>query len=65
MKKALKFLLVLAAVVAAVGGILYFVKNVLMKDYLEEYDDDFDNDLFDEDEEESRDYVTLNSEAEE
>ena len=45
MKKALKFLLVLAAVVAAVGGILYFVKNVLMKDYLEEYDDDFDNDL--------------------
>lgn len=65
MKKALKFLLVLAAVVAAVGGILYFVKNVLMKDYLEEYDDDFDNDLFDEDEEESRDYVTLNSEEEE
>ncbi|MCI5936808.1 MAG: hypothetical protein MRZ36_02215 [Eubacterium sp.] len=64
MKKALKFLLVLAAVVAAVGGILYFVKNVLMKDYLEEYDDDFDNDLFDEDEEESRDYVTLNSEEE-
>lgn len=64
MKKALKFLLGLAAVIVAVGGILYFVKNVLMKDYLEEYDDDFDNDLFDEDEEESRDYVTLNSEEE-
>ena len=33
MKKFLKFLLGLTAVAAAVGGILYFLKNVLMKDY--------------------------------
>ena len=46
MKKFVKFLLGLTAVAAAVGGILYFLKNVLMKDYLDDYDDDdFDNDL--------------------
>ena len=33
MKKFVKFLLGLTAVAAAVGGILYFLKNVLMKDY--------------------------------
>ena len=50
MKKFVKFLLGLTAVAAAVGGILYFLKNVLMKDYLDDYDDDdFDNDLYDED----------------
>lgn len=64
MKKFLKFLLGLTAVAAAVGGILYFLKNVLMKDYLDDYDDDdFDNDLYDE-EDDNRDYVTLNSDAE-
>lgn len=63
MKKFLKFLLGLTAVAAAVGGILYFLKNVLMKDYLDDYDDDFDNDLYDE--EDDRDYVTLSSEGKE
>ena len=58
MKKFVKFLLGLTAIAAAVGGILYFLKNVLMKDYLDDYDDDFDNDLYDEDDED-RDYVTL------
>lgn len=63
MKKFLKFLLGLTAVAAATGGILYFLKNVLMKDYLDDYDDDdFDNDLYDE-EDEDRDYVTLNPET--
>lgn len=63
MKKFLKFLLGLTAVAAATGGILYFLKNVLMKDYLDDYDDDdFDNDLYDEDDED-RDYVTLNPET--
>ena len=51
MKKFVKFLLGLAAVAAAVGGILYFLKNVLMKDYLDDYDDD-------------RDYVTLSPDEE-
>lgn len=64
MKKFVKFLLGLAAVVAAVGGILYFLKNVLMKDYLDDYDDDdFDNDLYDEDDDD-RDYVTLSPDEE-
>lgn len=64
MKNFLKFLLGLTAVAAAVGGILYFLKNVLMKDYLDDYDDDdFDNDLYDE--EDDRDYVTLSSDGKE
>ena len=66
MKKLLKFLLGLTAVAAAVGGILYFLKNILMKDYLDDYDDDdFDNDLYDEEDEDDRDYVTLNPDQEE
>ena len=73
MKKFLKFFLGLSAVVAAVAGILYFFKNILMKDYLDDYDDDdFDNDLYGEDEDsedsddfpetpnDERDYVTIN-----
>lgn len=64
MKKVLKFLLGLAAIGAAIAGILYFVKNILMKDYLDDYDDDdFDNDLYDEDDDE-RDYVTLTPDSE-
>ena len=64
MKKFVKFLLGLAAVAATVGGILYFLKNVLMKDYLDDYDDDdFDNDLYDEDDDD-RDYVTLSPDEE-
>ena len=64
MKKFVKFLLGLAAVAAAVGGILYFLKNVLMKDYLDDYDDDdFDNDLYDEDDDD-HDYVTLSPDEE-
>ena len=54
MKKFVKFLLGLTAVAAAVGGILYFLKNVLMKDYLDDYDDDDDD----------RDYVTLSPDEE-
>lgn len=61
MKKFFKFLLGAATVIAAIGGVLYFLKNVLMKDYLEDYDDDdFDNDLYDEDDVDNRDYVTIN-----
>lgn len=61
MKKFIKFLLGAGAVIAAIGGVLYFLKNVLMKDYLEDYDDDdFDNDLYEEDDAEDRDYVTIN-----
>lgn len=62
MKKFFKFLLGLAAVAATVGGILYFVKNLLLKDYLDDYDDDFDNDLYEEDNDE-RDYVTITPDA--
>ncbi len=56
MKRFFKFLLGLAVVAAAITGFLYFLKNILMKDYLEDFDDDdFDNDLYDDE----RDYVTL------
>lgn len=61
MKKFLKFLLGAGAVVAAIGGALYFLKKVLMKDYLDDYDDDdFDNDIYEEEATEERDYVTIN-----
>lgn len=65
MKKLLKFLLGLTAVAAAVAGVLYFFKNILMKDYLDDYDDDdFDNDLYEEEDEDDRDYVTLSPDTE-
>lgn len=64
MKKFFKFLLYLSAAAAAIGGVLYFLKNILMKDYLDDYDDDdFDNDLYDE-ETEDRDYVTITPDSE-
>lgn len=63
MKKFCKFLLGLTAVAAAVGGILYFLKNILMKDYLDDFDDDdFDNDLYEE-ENDDRDYVNITPDA--
>lgn len=65
MKKFLKFILGFLAVGTAIAGIMYFIKNVLMKDYLDDYDDDdFDNDLYEEDDDE-RDYVTLTPDKEE
>lgn len=61
MKKFFKFILGVGTVIAAIGGIMYFLKNVLMKDYLDDFDDDdFDNDLYDEEDSENRDYVTIN-----
>lgn len=63
MKKFCKFLLGLAAIAAAAGGILYFLKNILMKDYLDDFDDDdFDNDLYEE-ESDDRDYVKITPDA--
>ncbi len=60
MKKCLKFLLAVIAIGGAIAGAVYFLKNVVMKDYLDDYDDDdFDNDLYDEDDDD-REYVTIN-----
>ena len=58
----MKFLLWVAAIGGAIAGAMYFLKNVLMKDYLDDYDDeDFDNDLYDEDDDDDdREYVTIN-----
>jgi hypothetical protein len=65
MKKFCKFLLGLTAAAAAIGGVLYFLKNILMKDYLDDYDDDdFDNDLYEEENDE-RDYVKITPDASE
>lgn len=59
MKKFGKIILGITAACAAVAGVAYFLKNILMKDYLDDYDDDdFDNDLYEEDEDD-RDYVTI------
>lgn len=61
MKKFIKFILGVGVAVAAIAGVMYFLKNILMRDYLEDYDDDFDNDLYDaEDADDDRDYVTIN-----
>ena len=73
MKKFFKFLLGVVATLATIGAALYFLKNILMKDYVDDYDDDdFDNDLYEEDDEaddfddfpetpnDERDYVTIN-----
>lgn len=62
MKKFIKFILGVAAAIAAITGVMYFLKNVLMKDYLDDYDDDdFDNDLYEEeDSEDDRGYVKIN-----
>ena len=64
MKKFLKVVFTLSIIAAAIAGALYFIKNILMKDYLDDYDDDFDNDLFDDEDDEDRDYVTLHKEDE-
>ena len=46
MKKLLKVILGLATAAAAVAGVVYFLKKVVMKDYLDDYDeDDFDIDF--------------------
>lgn len=59
MRKFFKFLLGAGTVIAVIAGIMYFLKNILMKDYLDDFDDDdFDNDLYEEDSD--RDYVTIN-----
>lgn len=60
MRKFFKFLLGAGTVIAVIAGIMYFLKNILMKDYLDDFDDDdFDNDLYEEDSDD-RDYVTIN-----
>ncbi len=70
MKKFGKFVFTTVSIAAAIGGAVYFVKNVLNKDNDDDFDDfdDFDDDFddFDLDTEEDpsakkeREYVTLN-----
>ena len=66
MKKFMKFMLWLVAICGAVAVAMYFIKNILMKDYMDDYDDeDFDNDFYDDDDAEDRGYVTINSSEDE
>lgn len=63
MKKFVKFLAVAGAIVGGVAGVLYF----LDKKKSDESYDDFDDDEFDDvfaDDDDSRDYVTLDFENE-
>ena len=56
MKKLLKVILGLATAAAAVAGVVYFLKKVVMKDYLDDYDeDDFDIDFNENDADDSFD----------
>ncbi len=59
MKKLLKFVLGVGAVVGGVAGVFYFLDKK-KKDEFEDFDDDDFDDVFEDDEEEDdRDYVTL------
>ncbi len=62
MKKFLKFLASLVAIVSVIGGAYYVVKNFILKDDdddFDEFDDDFD-DFDDDTPSDNRGYVTLN-----
>lgn len=73
MKKFIKFVMGVAALAGTVCGVLYFLQKVLgwdifKKDEDDDYDtDDFDNgydDISDDEEQDDREYVTLDLEKE-
>lgn len=72
MKKFGKFVFATLSVATVIGGAYYFVKNILNKntvDDFEDFEDDFDDFEFEEDtsdsQKEDRGYVTLNFKEEE
>lgn len=63
MKKVMKFILGLAAIVGGIAGAVYLVKHFLDKDDFEDFDEDEFDDVFADDEKnDDRDYVTLDFE---
>ena len=56
MKKFMKFVVGIIAIGVAVAAGIYFFKNIFMKDYMDDpEEDDFDSDFFDDD----REYVKI------
>lgn len=62
MKKLLKVILVVAAAVGCIAGILYLIERKRKKDELEDFDDEDFDDVFSDSEDDNRDYVTLDFE---
>lgn len=61
MKKFLKGLVALGAIVGGIAGVLYFLDKKKQEEDFDEFDDAEFDDVFD-DEEDNRDYVTLDLE---
>lgn len=64
MKKVVKCLLAVGAVVGSIAGVLYLIDKKKSEDDFDDFDDAEFDDVFEEDEDESRDYVTLDLEKE-
>lgn len=67
MKKFLKFVAAIASATVVVLGVLYVVKNFILKDDefdFTDFDDDFDDDFDEALDLDDREYVTLNTEDE-
>lgn len=67
MKKFLKFVAAIASATVVVLGVLYVVKNFILKDDefdFSDFDDDFDDDFDEALDLDDREYVTLNTEDE-
>ncbi len=64
MKKVVKCLLAVGAVVGSVAGVLYFLDKKKNEDEFDDFDDAEFEDVFEDEEEDSRDYVTLDLEKE-
>lgn len=64
MKKVVKCLLAVGAVVGSIAGVLYFLDKKKNEDEFDDFDDAEFEDVFEDEEEDSRDYVTLDLEKE-
>ncbi|MCI8379996.1 MAG: hypothetical protein HFH72_16070 [Lachnospiraceae bacterium] len=64
MKKVFKCLLAVGAVVGSIAGVLYFLDKKKSEDDFDDFDDTEFDDVFEEEEDDSRDYVTLDLEKE-
>lgn len=64
MKKLVKFIIAIGAVVGGAAGVLYFLDRKKNEEDFDEFDDSEFDDVFEDDEEDGRDYVTLDLEDE-
>ena len=64
MKKVIKCLIAVGAVVGSIAGIMYFLDKKKSEDDFDDFDDEDFDEVFEEEEDDSRDYVTLDLENE-